>query len=250
MPIDNRYFGVWRVLNFTDVTGVYHNWLVEDFEESVEQEASPQYFVQGAPRSNILNIKGAMANIKLTAPLLISDQPRDSNRMSGNEIYDGLAIWYNFVNPDTIWSVTYADPGQLLKSATFNTSAAGSAKYTIETMADANFLASEMSAVPSSQDNYFLDWGSNTVHPEGIVAGVPYRVASFYDIEAEINVYNNGRSAPIVGFLEDFTISVAVKSGDFNFIGQNTQRKMFGITGVEVTYNGTLVSDYRSPRGY
>ena len=36
MPIDNRYFGVWRVLNFQDAGGTYYNWLVESFEEAVD----------------------------------------------------------------------------------------------------------------------------------------------------------------------------------------------------------------------
>ena len=241
MAIDNTYFGVWKVLKVMNpTTGVMVSIVVESATERATQEVSRPSLVYGTALPRVLNIAGAIAEIDIVSPLLVYY----TGRSATTDIQDGLYLWDMWFD-NTVISPTYnEDPGLIMSKAGFSVDANEGAKYNISLMGDANAIKSEnyndaewfSVESPTVPDDYPLNIGYD---------GPPYRVATFYDIEAQIG----SRDHILPGLIESINIEMNITTDDFAYIGAPDQRKVIGISGMDLNISGTMISSVRAPHG-
>jgi len=258
MPVTNQPYGVWKVLQWTDVALNadlnQKRFVVEDATVGSQQEARVEKFIQGTALPVIMHIGGASATMKITAPLLVQESVIRSASVNADPIHDGFTMWryiWNANNVNSMFSSTYQrETGFIMDELTFRVDAQKGARYTFGLKGDADYLGEETIVTPTVSTNgiSLVDgtsvWaGSSSGYP--FPKGEPLRVAAFYDITA--NVGN------LEGWVENFQISYRFTTTGFNYVGQRTQRQVMGIGGVEVQFQGTMISTnngLRAPRGY
>jgi hypothetical protein len=239
MPIDNRVFGIWRVFRYGG-----QPFIVENYTEEVRQEIQAQPFIIGTAYPRVMNISGAVAELKITAPLLVWD---NSYRTTANQIHDGLDLIQTFGSSAVLNGNYTSDPFFIFQKMRFEVSAEKGATYTITALGDYNAIKSEN---PASIYDFGLSLRGEVLSPASypLPAGYVYRVASFYDLIPSIGGVVFGPSTGI--YLKELTIEVDYKTEDFTYVGQEDQRKIIGIAGYEIVVSGTLISDTRSPLAY
>ena len=279
MPIYNDLFGVWKLLVYEDPLGVTANdcaYVVKSAKESVQQESSPEYFVQGTALPFIQNIGGGTADLEIVAPLLVKAHPHyfslaqassyaraNSVNPGGDDLHDGFTLWCRLMGnssglgSDFFSGLYQADPGFVIKNAGLEVTNTG-ATYTIGLTGDTNFLGSENGVgkgwkVIDASDG--ADWtrftttsGIKPFPPDMMDATqlCPLRVATFYDIVASTEI----AGSVLQGFIERLSINLSIETQKTNVVGQQTQRPIMGISGVNITFSGTLVYNTRQPFGY
>ena len=280
MPIYNNLFGVWKLLVYQ--AGTAHGvgdvaYIVKSSKETVNQEANPEFFVQGTALPLIQNIGGGTAELDLNAPLLVGAHPVTATSLSpyqrvvgGDNLHDGYTLWCNVMSAPAGSSGGmfdgwyYADPGFIIKNAGLEVTPQG-ATYTIGFKGDTNILGNESGTTQGwrvidpgvsvggvyQQNPEWNYWWSapqrpiplNPTNPNDYM---PLRVATFYDIVASGTL----GSTTIQGFVERLSINLAVQTKQTNIVGQQTQRPIMGISGVDITFSGTMIWSQRQPFGY
>jgi hypothetical protein len=273
MPIDNRLFGVWKLLVFKDPNGASGDraYIVKTSKETVTQEVTAELFVQGTALPLIQNIGGGIAELDITAPLLlkahsITDNPapyaRKFNSGAGDDLHDGYTLWCRTMQAPSGSSAGMfqgwysADPGFVIKNAGLEVTPNG-ATYTIGFKGDTNFLGNEIGSgygwqvVDPSDGVAWTYWWQAPQCPIPVASSVqndfqPLRVATFYDVVASAQVGNN----IIQGYVENLKINLTVQTKQTNVVGQQTQRPIMGIAGVDIAFSGSMIWSHRQPLGY
>lgn len=258
MPVTNRPFGVWKVLQWTDTnlsTDLNQKrFIVENATVATQQDIKTERFLQGTALPVILNVGGATATMKVVAPLLVGPNMRVEG--TSDTIHDGYTLWQYICNPSIaagMFSSLYElETGMIIEELNFSIDATKGARYTFSLKGDSNYLGEELVSpnlpLPSTTLGLTLIDGADvwTSGDKPFIAGTPLRVASFYDVTATIG--------SMAGWLENFQITYKFTTSGFNYVGQSTQRQILGISGAEVTFQGTMISStgagLRSPRGY
>ena len=259
MPITNRPYGVWKILQWLDPDlnmATARRFVVKSANVGSQQESKVEKFIQGTALPVIMTIGGATATMKIEAPLLVVGPIGNTTvgygpaRSVGDNIHDGFDMW-NIIRGSTgaasMFSSTYEkETGFILEELTFKVDAQNGAVYTFGLKGDADYLGEErndtsgagMSLVDGSSV-----WSSGNL-PFPI--DTPLRVAAFYDITAAVG--------NMTGWVENFQITYKFTTTGFNYVGQNTQRQIMGIGGAEVSFQGTMISStgegLREPVGY
>jgi len=273
MPIYNNLFGVWKLLVYKSVDGLTDKaYVVKSAKESVQQEVNPEFFVQGTALPLIQNIGGGTAELDITAPLLLKAHPwnwsptagfqRELNGGLGDDLHDGFTLWCRLMGGASGLTAGFfnglysADPGFVIKNAGLDISTTG-AVYNIGFRGDTNFLGDESGSnvgwrvIDASDPNWntwtntdgIMPWPRN---PLSYTELCPLRVATFYDIIASADV----AGSTLLGYVEKLNINLAIQTKQTNVVGQQTQRPIMGISGVDITFGGTLIYNTRQPLGY
>lgn len=273
MPIYNNLFGVWKLLVYEDPVNTAFNaaYVVKSAKESVQQEVNPEFFVQGTALPLIQNIGGGTAELDISAPLLVKAHPwnispvsflRQNSGAMGDDLHDGFTLWCRLLGGATGLDTDFfnglysADPGFVIKNAGLEISTTG-ATYSIGFRGDTNFLGSENGLgkgwkVVDASDvnwNYWTTTPGIKPFPTNPLAPTelcPLRVATFYDIIASAQV----AGMTLSGYVESLNIKLAVQTKQTNVVGQQTQRPIMGISGVDISFGGTLIWNTRQPLGY
>jgi len=242
MPINNTYFGLWKVFTYGGV-----KYVVESANESVKQEINPKQYIIGTAMPRVLEVKGATAEIEITAPLLVHDQgPRTGKQIGfGDFVQDGFTMITDYGSFSGIGAMTPSftrDPFFIFRNVTFSVSNEQGATYKISAIGDYNALASENTA-PASYKFGLID--PITGAPGG-TPGYPtfpntvYRVASFYDIEVFLG-------SSFSTMVQDVSVSVDYTIQPFSFLGQTDQRMWYGVSAMSATVSGTAIGSTRVP---
>lgn len=236
MPVRTDVFGVYKIFRMSNpITGTVVSYVIDDVEEEVIQNTNKKQYMIGTINPRIIDIQGAESRLTITAPLLVVN---GSFRTSINMINDGLRLFDDLTS--SISSTLNYDPGFLIESMNFKASPEQGATYTIKLRGDYDALRSEgwtgngAIGIETPSSNHPL--GNNNV----------YRQATYYDLIATLGGF---RIYPDVdtAYLQDLDISMNYNIEDWAAIGQEDQRKFFGITGLDVKVNGTIISTTRSP---
>lgn len=245
MPIDNTRFGLWKVFSYGG-----KKYVVENASESVKQEISPKQYIMGTAMPRVLEVKGATAEMEITAPLLVHNiSQRTGGFIAGGGIgavdyvQDGFTMVTqhgSFSGSGTMSPTFTADPFFLFRNVTFSVSNDAGASYKISAIGDYNAFLSENSAAPVT--NQFGLSNPNPAVPSDYptVANTVYRVASFYDIVVNIG---GGFSS----YVQDLTVSIDYTIQPYSFIGQLDQRMNYGISAMSATVSGTAIGSTRVP---
>ena len=245
MPINNNYFGVWKFAVLGNQV-----YIVDSLIQEVKQDIQPKYYVQGQAVARILEIGGAQASVKIRAPLLIGPAARTvyvNNTPYVDSIYDGLHIWNDFFNDNYLNGSFSADPFFIMQQARFSVSSDRGASYEITFIGDYDALNGE-TINPGAEfgivNPYTDAYPGDPPLPAG--SGQNIRVAAFYDIYAQVGIGEQSVTAPV----QELTIDVEAKTEPFNFVGQKSQRKIFGIGGFMVKFSGTFISESSFPKAW
>lgn len=227
--IDNNYVGAWKTVSiFSPLLNSSNLYIVEDATETGSQDVQPKKLVQGTVLPRVLSIGGSTGEISVSAPLLIFDE----GRTNINDISDGLKLWYDLFNTTMLSPTFQMNPGFILSSAKLSLDAEAGAKYTLSLKGDASALASE-----GGPTDWFTLYDGGDPFP----GDVPIRVATFYDIVGSIG------NPPIAGLMQSLNIEVSFTTDGFNYIGQDNQNKVWGVSSASIKFDGTMISSQRSP---
>ena len=162
MPLNNNLFGVYKSLKVSGRT-----YVAESATRKVEMEVDAKNYVQGSPKSRVLNIGGTKESISITAPILVG----------GGSTVDGRSLANTKISE-------ILDPNNaslpVLESATYKVSPEG-ASVTINLKSDGD-PGSNTDTTPRP----FEVSGREIEELKPNSAGGPSRVARFYDFRVQI----------------------------------------------------------------
>jgi hypothetical protein len=237
MPLNNNLFGVYKSIKVNNTT-----LIASSASRNKNMDVQAENYIQGTPKSRILNIGGVHETIEIEAPVLIG----------GGSVVDGRNLVNIKIN-ELLNPTTAVLP--LLEAATISVSEQGaSVNMTLKSdgdPADLNSNVFQVLSVPVAELDPILY--------------TPTRKARFYDfrvnigskkyfvMEASIKVTGETTDAYFLipnGAVIDQTTYTTV--GDVSFKA-GTQFPFIGITGIKISGSGkaaVLLSDLNSDGDY
>lgn len=233
MPLNNNLFGVYKSIKVNDVTLV-----ASSANRNKNMDVQAENYIQGTPKSRILNIGGVQETIEIEAPILIGGGSTVDGRNLVNVKIDEL------LNPTTAVL-------PLLENATISVSEQGAnVNMSLKTDGD-----------PSDLNSNVFQVLSTPVAELDPIAYTPTRKARFYDfrvnignkkyfvMEASIKVTGETTDAyfliPNGAAFDQVTYTTV---GDVSFKA-GTQFPFIGITGIKISGSGkaaVLLADLNS----
>lgn len=233
MPLNNNLFGVYKSIKVNDVTLV-----ASSANRNKNMDVQAENYIQGTPKSRILNIGGVHETIEIEAPILIGGGSTVDGRNLVNVKIDEL------LNPTTAVL-------PLLENATISVSEQGAnVNMSLKTDGD-----------PSDLNSNVFQVLSTPVAELDPIAYTPTRKARFYDfrvnignkkyfvMEASIKVTGETTDAyfliPNGAAFDQVTYTTV---GDVSFKA-GTQFPFIGITGIKISGSGkaaVLLADLNS----
>lgn len=227
MPIRNEIFGVYKTLL---INGEYV--LAEDASRNRVMEAEPKAYIQGTPKTRVLNIGGVREEINLKMPILVG---RGSTLDGRNFMVDQIA---NALQPENASL-------PLLTSAKISVSEQG-AEIGINLLTDGNPDSAPVFDVQGNAPGT----GTPSDRLDPLLSPAPTRVARFFDFRVNLAGYTY--------FVQEASISVDVDTQKLYFIAGKpsgsvpgdppvpdpnpnnwgTQFPTIGVTGVRVSGTG------------
>ena len=193
MPLNNNLFGVYKSLKVSGRT-----YVAENATRKVEMEVDAKNYVQGSPKSRVLNIGGTKESISITAPILVG----------GGSSVDGRSLANSKISE-------ILDPNNaslpVLESATYKVSPEG-ASVTINLKSDGD-PGSNTDTTPRP----FEVSGREIEDLKPNSAGGPSRVARFYDFRCRIG--------GIIYYIMEATLEVTVQT-DRKYFTETHSRKL------------------------
>jgi hypothetical protein len=217
MPLNNNLFGVYKSLKVSGVT-----YVAESATRKVEMEVDAKNYVQGSPKSRVLNIGGTKESISITAPILVG----------GGQSVDGRSLANTKISE-------ILDPNNaslpVLESATYKVSPEG-ASVTINLKSDGD-PGSNTDTTPRP----FEVSGREIEELKPNSAGGPSRVARFYDFRVQIG---NRKY-----FIMEATLNVNASVTEAYFLVPNDPAITDAVTQARITQTigGNIAAGYQFP---
>lgn len=233
MPLNNNLFGVYKSIKVNDVTLV-----ASSANRNKNMDVQAENYIQGTPKSRILNIGGVQETIEIEAPILIGGGSTVDGRNLVNVKIDEL------LNPTTAVL-------PLLENATISVSEQGAnVNMSLKTDGD-----------PSDLNSNVFQVLSTPVAELDPIAYTPTRKARFYDFRVNIGnkkYFVMEASIKVTGETTDayflipngaaFDQETYTTVGDVSFKA-GTQFPFIGITGIKISGSGkaaVLLADLNS----
>ena len=230
MPLNNNLFGVYKSLRVSGKT-----YVAENATRKVEMEVDAKNYVQGSPKSRVLNIGGTKESISITAPILVG----------GGQTVDGRSLANTKITE-------ILDPNNaalpVLESATYKVSPEG-ASVTINLKSDG-----DPGSNTDTSSRPFEVSGREIEELKPNSAGGPSRVARFYDfrvqignrkyfiMEATLNVNSSVTEAyflvPNDAAITDSVTQARITQTIGGNIAAGYQFPFLGISGIKISGNG------------
>lgn len=229
MPLNNNLFGVYKSLKVSGRT-----YVAETASRNVSMEVDAKNYIQGSPKSRVLNIGGTKETISITAPILVgAGSAVDGRELANSKITEIL-------NP-----ATASLP--VLESAVYKVSAEGaSVSITLKSDGDPGD--------PTATDSRpFEITGREIEQLKPGYGSQPSRVARFYDfrvqigfrkyfiLEAEITVAATTTEAYFLvpyGEIDNGSPAYIQGPSGSGTIAAGYQFPFLGISGIKITGKG------------
>lgn len=217
MPLNNNLFGVYKSLKVSGRT-----YVAESATRKVEMEVDAKNYVQGSPKSRVLNIGGTKESISITAPILVGGGASVDGRSLANTKISEILDPNNASLP-------------VLESATYKVSPEG-ASVTINLKSDGDPGSNtDGSARP------FEVSGKEIEELKPNSSGGPSRVARFYDFRVQIG---NRKY-----FIMEATLNVNSSVTEAYFLVPNDAAITDSVTQARITQTigGNIAAGYQFP---
>lgn len=190
MPINNKLFGVYKIIKFklsTDVSPTTP-YIIENYSPTDTMDASGKTYIQGSPKTKIMSIGKARQDISVTAPLLIGGAaPYDGRSLFNDKLSEILTDPYNAVLP-VLYKATL-NLKEMDSNVVLNFKSDGNPNTTYDTIAISNGDATVAAALDANKS----------------------RTVSFYDVRVNLA----GRYLKVM----TATINVDINTSENVFLG-------------------------------